>query len=93
MVLCMLVHRCDNITISPQLLDELQDSTEPLPRKLWPTMGGSNDALLSNMTEQQFYKLHDADEMAVEKLKQGIDSFAADQDKLEQQLAKLHATL
>lgn len=84
---------CDNITISPQLLDELQASAEPLPRKLWPSMGGSSDALLSNITEQQFYKLHDADEMAVDKLKQGIESFAADQDKLEQQLAQLHATL
>lgn len=28
--------RCDNITISPQLLDELQKSTEPLDRKLTP---------------------------------------------------------
>ena len=32
--------RCDNITISPNLLQELEDSHDPLPRKLWPSMGG-----------------------------------------------------
>lgn len=87
------VHRCDNITISPSLLDELQASTEPLPRKLWPTMGGNADDLYSNMSQATFDKLHGTDQMAVDKLKQGIDSFAADQKKLEEQLAKLaHAS-
>ena len=32
--------RCDNITISPALLGELDASHDPLPRKLWPSMGG-----------------------------------------------------
>lgn len=36
--------RCDNITISPALLGELAASTEPLPRKLWPEMGGGEGA-------------------------------------------------
>ena len=38
------VRRCDNITISPALLGELAASTEPLPRKLWPDMGGGEGA-------------------------------------------------
>lgn len=84
---------CDNITISPALLDELQASSEPLPRKLWPTMGGSSDELVSGISQAAFDELHGSDEMAVEKLKQGIDSFAADQKKLEEQLAQLAATL
>jgi transaldolase len=84
---------CDNITISPQLLDELQASTEPLLRKLWPSVRDDSDALLADITEKQFSELHSADEMAVDKLKQGIDGFAGDQKKLEEQLAKLHATL
>jgi hypothetical protein len=30
--------RCDNITIAPPLLKELEASTDPLPYKLWPRM-------------------------------------------------------
>ena len=35
--------RCDNITIAPALLGQLEASTEPLERKLWPTMGGCDE--------------------------------------------------
>ena len=35
--------RCDNITIAPGLLGQLEASTEPLERKLWPTMGGCDE--------------------------------------------------
>lgn len=38
------MRRCDNITISPTLLGELAASAEPLPRKLWPDMGGGEGA-------------------------------------------------
>jgi hypothetical protein len=62
--------RCDNITISPQLLGELESSTDPLPRKLWPQMGGCTDPQYSGIDEDVFSKLHGTDEMAVEKLKQ-----------------------
>lgn len=80
---------CDNITIAPSLLAELEASTEPLPRKLSPDMSGCQDTKLSGFTEEMFYNLHNADQMAVDKLKQGIESFAADQDKLEALIAKL----
>ncbi len=35
--------RCDNITIAPALLKQLEDSMEPLERKLWPTMGDCDE--------------------------------------------------
>lgn len=83
---------CDNITISPQLLGELEASTDPLPRKL---MADAKDPSLKRLTINQavFSELHGADEMAVEKLKQGIDGFAADQRKLEEILAKAASDL
>mmetsp|Transcript_26344 Transcript_26344/g.67049 ORF Transcript_26344/g.67049 Transcript_26344/m.67049 type:complete len:367 (-) Transcript_26344:545-1645(-) len=78
---------CDNITISPQLLGELEGCTDPLPRKLLPECRDTSMARLT-MIRTTFNEMHGSDEMAVEKLKQGIDGFAADQAKLEDILAK-----
>ncbi|KAG2448953.1 hypothetical protein HYH02_005708 [Chlamydomonas schloesseri] len=80
---------CDNITISPQLLDELQKSTDQLDRKLHPDRAHTDALKLSNMHEDLFIKLHGADQMAVEKLDQGIKGFVADQKKLEELLASI----
>lgn len=81
---------CDNITISPALLAELEASTAPLERKLSPDMRSSPDAdLRGKMDAAAFAALHGADQMAVDKLKQGIEGFATDQKKLEAQLAGL----
>lgn len=80
---------CDNITISPALLAELEASTDLLPRKLHPEGAVSSDARLEGVTEGQFRALHEADQMAVDKLAQGIEGFAADQQNLEKQLAAL----
>lgn len=62
--------RCDKITISPQLLSELQSCTEPLPRKLSPDMTNSPDSKVNSFSTDVFSKLHGADQMAVDKLKQ-----------------------
>jgi transaldolase len=62
--------RCDKITISPQLLAELQSCAEPLPRKLSPDMINSPDSKVDSFSTDVFNKLHGADEMAVDKLKQ-----------------------
>ena len=35
--------RCDKITIAPVMMAKLEASTEPLQRKLWPTMGGCDE--------------------------------------------------
>lgn len=82
---------CDKITIAPSLLAELEASSGPLPRKLSPDMGpSSTDGVkLQGFTKEMFDELHNQDPMAVEKLAQGIESFAADQRKLEAQIAQL----
>lgn len=36
--------RCDNITIAPALLAQLEECQEPLERKLWPAMGGCDES-------------------------------------------------
>ena len=73
---------CDRLTISPQLLDELQQDPGELPRKLAPGQANSvNDRL--QLDECAFrYHLND-DAMATEKLAEGIRLFVADQVKLE----------
>lgn len=82
---------CDAITISPALLQELQDnSTDPLPYQLWPSMGGCEDLKLDLSAPQKhvFDEMHGADAMAVDKLKEGVEGFSADAVKLEELLLK-----
>lgn len=43
------------------------------------------------MKRSQFFEMHDGDVMAVDKLKQGVDSFAEDQARLEALLGQLAA--
>lgn len=74
---------CDRLTISPQLLDELSDSTKELTKKL-----DAADAALMNIEkidvdEKTFRWMMNEDPMATEKLAEGIRSFAADIVKLE----------
>jgi transaldolase len=78
---------CDRLTISPQLLEELAQSTGHLPRKL------STDSINTPITkliqnEEHFRWLLNEDAMATEKLSEGIRNFAIDQMKLENLLAK-----
>ncbi|AWL12882.1 Transaldolase [Saliniradius amylolyticus] len=77
---------CDRLTISPQLLGELEQSDAPLPRKL-TDMGASKNPG-EPLSENQFRWQLNEDPMATEKLAQGIRNFAADQVKLEQLLAE-----
>jgi len=70
---------CDNITIAPSLLSELEASTDPLLRRLSPDDDASPDARIDQFDRAVFDRLHGADQMAVDKLKQGIEGFAADQ--------------
>ena len=79
---------CDRLTISPQLLQELDDDFGTLDRKLDPENTG--DKIDYKMAgESPFrYELND-DPMATEKLAHGIRSFVADQVKLEAWLKEL----
>lgn len=76
---------CDRLTIAPPLLKELQESNEPLVRKL--EYKGEVKSRPEPMTEAEFYWEHNQDPMAVEKLAEGIRKFAIDQEKLEAMLS------
>ena len=73
---------CDRLTISPQLLQELDHDFGTLDRKLDP--GNTGDKIDYTMADESVfrYELND-DPMATEKLAHGIRSFVADQIKLE----------
>ena len=75
---------CDRLTISPNLLKELQQADAPLVRKL--NFQGQVKAKPQPLTEAEFYWQHNSDAMAVEKLAEGIRKFAVDQEKLEAML-------
>ena len=73
---------CDRLTISPQLLDELSNSYEPVPTKLKSDNTGAE--IKYNLGQESDFRYEvNSDEMATEKLAQGIRGFAADQEKLE----------
>lgn len=78
---------CDRLTISPQLLEELQQSDAPVIQALKPAT--SHAAPGAPLTEAAFRWQHNQDPMAVEKLTDGIRNFAIDQNKLEAMIAKL----
>ena len=78
---------CDLLTISPQLMGELQKSTEPLPRKLNPEMARQNKIEKLSLDEKKFRWLLNENAMATEKTAEGIRLFNADALKLEQFIA------
>jgi transaldolase len=79
----------DLLTISPQLLGELQASTEPVERKLSPAMAAANGVEKLSLDERAFRWRLNEDAMATEKLAEGIRLFNADALKLKKYLASL----
>ena len=79
---------CDLLTISPNLLAELQKSTAPVPRKLSPEIGAASDLARIDVSEKSFRFLLNEDAMATEKTAEGIRSFVADTVKLEKYIAE-----
>jgi transaldolase len=79
---------CDLLTISPPLLAELAGSTEPVVRKLDPQK--SKDAKIDRVSfdEKSFRWALNEDQMATEKLSDGIRLFAVDVIKLEELIQK-----
>jgi transaldolase len=79
---------CDLLTISPQLLEELQKGTGELTRKLDASKAASvnKDAKIS-LDEKTFRWMHNEDPMATEKLAEGIRQFGIDTVKLEKAIA------
>jgi transaldolase len=78
---------CDLLTISPALLEELQANEGTVPRKLVPGAAAASPGERLVMDERTFRWLHNEDQMATEKLSDGIRLFAADSIKLEKALA------
>jgi transaldolase len=72
---------CDRLTISPQLLEELENASGDVPTKLVDT--GATEKAPAELTHAEFLWEHNLDPMAVEKLAEGIRNFAVDQGKLE----------
>ncbi len=79
---------CDLLTISPDLLKELQDSTEPVTRQLDAAEAAKSDIEKITMDEKTFRWMLNEDAMATDKLAEGIRKFAADIVQLEQIVAR-----
>lgn len=71
---------CDYLTISPNLLEDLYNSTDKVPQKLDATAASSLDITKRSYIsdEANFRFDFNEDQMAVEKLREGISKFAAD---------------
>jgi len=74
---------CDLLTISPNLLEELSKSYDPLERKLSPEIAKAFQAEKIALDEKTFRFEFNEDPMAVDKTAEGIRKFSADIVKLE----------
>jgi transaldolase len=79
---------CDLLTISPHYLEELDATEGTLERKLDPAKAQSMQIERLTMDKATFDKMHAADRMAHDKLKEGIEGFSKALEQLEQLLAK-----
>jgi transaldolase len=78
---------CDCLTISPELMKELSESTEPLERKLDPKKAKQAKIDKLELDEKKFRWMLNDNAMAYEKTGEGIRKFAADVVKLEKFVA------
>jgi transaldolase len=79
---------CDLLTISPELLGELKNSSDPVQRKLSPQTSKNPKLARIPVDEKIFRWMMNESAMATEKLAEGIRTFAADAVKLEDYIAK-----
>jgi transaldolase len=75
---------CDLLTISPDLLEQLEKTEGEVTRRLSAEAARASDAPKIHLDEKTFRWMHNKDAMAVEKLSEGIRKFYADARKLEQ---------
>ncbi|QPC58580.1 hypothetical protein HYE67_000811 [Fusarium culmorum] len=71
---------CDYLTISPNLLEDLLNSSDSVPKKLDASQASSLDIeKKSYIKDEALFRFDfNEDQMAVEKLREGISKFAAD---------------
>jgi transaldolase len=79
---------CDLLTIAPKLLGELEAAQGTLVRKLDPANAKDLKIEKIPMDKATFDKMHAADRMATDKLKEGIEGFSKALDDLEVLLEK-----
>src|SRR6184192_1656895 len=78
---------CDCLTISPELMEELAKSNDPIERKLSPEKAESVTIDVLELDEKKFRWMLNDNAMAYEKTGEGIRKFAADVIKLEKFVA------
>jgi len=85
---------CDLLTISPELLDQLEKTAGALERKLDPAKAQESNEERLHLDEKTFRWMHNEDPMATEKLAEGIRKFNSDARHLEEfALSKVAATV
>lgn len=77
---------CDLLTISPKLLEELEKSNDPIQKVLTVESAKKADLRKITLNEADFRWLLNEDQMATDKLSEGIRKFAVDARKLEKLL-------
>jgi transaldolase len=82
---------CDLLTISPDILADLEKREGELPRRLSVASAMASDATPLHLDEKTYRFLHNQDAMAVDKLSEGIRHFYADARKLEKWAAEFLA--
>ena len=75
---------CDLLTISPDLLEQMEKTEGSVPRRLSVDAAKASDEQKIHLDEKTFRWMHNEDAMATEKLAEGIRKFYADARKLEQ---------
>jgi transaldolase len=82
---------CDLLTISPQLMAELEAAEGEVPRKLDPATAAAEGEARVSQSEASFRWDLNEDAMATEKLAEGIRNFTRDTEKLEAMVRELGA--
>jgi transaldolase len=75
---------CDLLTISPDLLEQLSRSTDPVEAKLTPQKAKASSSERVSFDEKTFRFEMNEDAMATEKMAEAIRRFAVDTRKLEE---------
>jgi len=78
---------CDLLTIAPELLEQLATAPGEVERRLAPDAAAAIERV--TLDEKAFRWMHNEDQMAVEKLSEGIRRFDADARRLEQRVGAL----
>jgi transaldolase len=84
---------CDLLTIAPKLLDELNSTVGELPKKLDASKAAAVAVAKIHVDKATFDSMHAADQMAKDKLQEGIDGFAKAITDLENELKPRLATV